>query len=90
MGGSARLQESSNEDAGGDGEGDEKNHTDRDENDHTDRMARELMESTALEPSPPPAQGLDGSDARIDGGSNLGGMITPRPADVSEDTADVG
>lgn len=43
------------------------------------------MESTALKPAPPPAggllQGQDGCEPRIDEGSALGDMITPRPAE---------
>lgn len=56
------------------------------EKDQSDRMARELMERTALEPAPPPSENLlpaeDKSFAsRVDAGSALGGMITPRPAE---------
>lgn len=59
---------------------------DGEENDQSDRMARELMERTALEPVPPPSENLlpaedKSSASRVDAGSALGGMITPRPAE---------
>lgn len=69
---------------------------DDDEDDQTDRLARDLIENTAPEPSPPPAaedgpqqpqqgkQLLLMTDARVDGEMALGDMITPRPTEEAE------
>lgn len=80
MNNSAPIEESPQEEGGEEDKGDD--------NAEGDRVARELMESTVLEPAPPPADGLrkgeSGVDARMDGSSTLDGMITPRPTEQDD------
>lgn len=79
----------------GEDEGEDQRDDEDDEDDRTDCLARDLIENTAPEPSPPPQaedpqqdKSLSLTDARMDGEMALGGMITPRPTenDVIEDT----
>ena len=81
----------------GENEADEGDEEEGDKDDQTDRLARDLIENTAPEPSPPPAEEgpqpqqetkLLLSDPRMDGEMALGDMITPRPTEAEHDVVE--